>query len=224
VEIPLALESGCSSSPDWDCCDEEGSSCVGGPINISSGNMHYEETDISIDDPANFIFTRAYNNQETNLNITGAIMGYGWTHNFNQRLVLTNSLSDGRRIYRWLKGDGRKNYFLETSPYSNYFASYWPYGGKETMEDNGTTLTITDLNRNTINFDKTTGLWLSSCDFYGNCSTGAYSGGKLSQVTDPYGRTITFTYNGSNRLIEVTLWDGTTKWRYAYDSTNNYLT
>ncbi|GEM_PF-1882552 len=225
VPIPLPLESGCTASPDWECCNEGGGSvCVGGPINVSSGNMHYDESDFTLDDIAGFTFTRAYNNQEKVLATTGGWMGYGWTHTFNQRLTLTNTLSDTRRIYRHVNAEGRKRYYLEDAPSANTFTAYWPYDQQGTMMDDGSTLTIADLNGNTTRFTKSSGLWDRSCDFYGNCYTGAYTGGRLTGVTDPLNRTIALSYNASNRVNQITLWDGTTAWRFFYDGTNNYLT
>ncbi len=220
VEIPQALETNCAPSPDWECCeDESGSNCVGGPINISSGNMHYEEIDFTIEDLPSFSFKRSYNNQETSLTPTGGVMGYGWTHTFNENVVLTNTLPDGRRILRHINSEGIKKYYLETTPYSNEFDPYWPYDLKGKIEDDGTYFILKDFDGNTKRFTKSNGLWDRTCDLYGNCFYGNYTSGKLTQVIDPFGRTITFNYNSSNKIIEVILWDGKT-FRYTYLSTN----
>lgn len=220
VEFPLALEAGCAQAPDWECCeDESGSNCVGGPVNISSGNMHYEEIDFTIDDISGFSFKRSYNNQETSLTPAGGVMGYGWTHTFNQKLIITNTLTDGRRILRHLTEEGVKKYYLETYPSSNEFEGYWPYDLKGKVQDDGTYYILTDFDGNQKRFTKSNGLWEGSCDFYGNCYTGNYISGRLASVTDPLGRTITFTYNSSDKLTEITLWDGK-KYKYSYFSTN----
>ncbi|MEJ5166613.1 MAG: hypothetical protein WHV67_06260, partial [Thermoanaerobaculia bacterium] len=134
-------------------------------------------------------------------------------------MVQTNVLPDGRRILRHLTEEGTKHYFLETYPSSNEFTGYWPYDLKGSVYDDGTYYILTDYDGNTIRFTKSDGLWYSSCDIYGNCYIGNYTSGKLSSVIDPLGRTITFAYNSSNKLTEVTLWDGK-KFKYSYLSTN----
>lgn len=181
--------------------------------------MHYEEIDFTIDNLSGLSFKRSYNNQETDLNVTGGVMGYGWTHTFNQRMVLTNTLPDGRRILRHLNEEGIKKYYLETYPSSYEFEGYWPYDLKGKVKDDGTYYILTDYDGNQIKFTKSNGLWDRTCDLYSNCYTGIYTSGKLTSVTEPLGRTITFTYNASNKLTEITLWDGK-KFKYSYTSTN----
>jgi RHS repeat-associated protein len=62
------------------------------------------------------------------------------------------------------------------------------------------------------------GRLIAKVDANGNTTTLDYSNGNLTKITDPVGRSLTFTYDGSNRVSSMT--DPLNRtWRYTYEGT-----
>ena len=58
------------------------------PVSTVTGNMYYDETDITINGRGlNYAFTRTYNSGHVALAQTGLPLSKGWTHSYNMRLI-----------------------------------------------------------------------------------------------------------------------------------------
>ena len=71
---------------------------------------------------------------------------------------------------------------------------------KELYDSTGNLISLTDLNGNTISL--------------------SYQNGRLSTVTDPFGRTLSFSYDTSGKIASITDSAGKTI-QFGYDSNNN---
>jgi RHS repeat-associated protein len=78
-----------------------------------------------------------------------------------------------------------------------------------------------DSNGTVLNFNSS-GRLVSKVDRNGNTTTLTYSNGNLTQITDPVGRSLTFTYNGNNQVTSMTDPLGRT-WHYSQGGTLGQL-
>ena len=203
------------------------------PVNTANGNYAYQHTDLSI--PTRGLplaFTRAYNS----LSGDAGPLGYGWRHNWGVTVVEYEN--DVRITY----GDGRQIRFIRDGD------DYVPTVGVfSTLEESSGVFHLTEKDQTVYHFG--TGGRLDSVeDRNGNASTLAYdpqgrlstvtgpagrsltfaytspiSATLVSQVTDPAGRTLGFTYNVSGELAMVTDVRGYTT-TYTYDAGHRLLT
>jgi len=185
------------------------------PVNTASGSLTEAVTDLRLAGPGiPFAWTRAYNSRDTT---TGAL-GPGWSHPFEAKLNVANQTT-GELEYR--AGSGQRTRFTKISGGSSGSASYAGKGFDGTLKrlsDDSYEMTTRD--RRTFAFDSSGNLTQIKPRFR-PATTLAYSGGKLSSITDSAGRTITITYSASNpALIErVTLPDGRYV-QYGYTGTS----
>ncbi len=151
------------------------------------------------------------------------VVGYGWTHSFN--IFLFGQLGS---MFRY-DGDGRvTRYSLGAGGAFITAAGYF-----ETLTQSGTTFTITDKDQTKYTFMPVAGTpFLVGGPVYritqivdrdGNTTRFTYTSGNLTGVTDPYGRTITFSYNAQNHLSSVKDPAGRVT-SFQYDTTGHMLT
>jgi RHS repeat-associated protein len=151
------------------------------------------------------------------------VLGYGWTHSFNVFLF-----SQVGSMFRF-DGDGRVTRYAN-GPGGSFTAAP---GYFETLVKNPDgTFTLTKKDKTVYTFQSIPNtpflvaspvLMLTSIvDRNGNTTTLSYSGGKLSTVTDTYGRTLTFTYNAQNHLASVQDPAGRVT-QFQYDATGHLL-
>ena len=183
---------------------EFGGQCktVGNPCNPATGNKFQSEVDSRSTDGA-LTFTRHYNSQ---LNQDFGF-GYGWTSRFSKRLEIHGTLiqrrnDDGRGSpfsCDFITCTGETDSALSFSrDASGYYRVTHADGATERYNATGQLLTETD--RNGLN------------------TVYAYTSGILSQITGPYGHSLSFTYNG-NHISSIT--DTSGVYQYAYDANNN---
>lgn len=182
---------------------------VAKPINVGSGNMHYDEPFFAVaENTAPLSFGLAYNSRETR----AGPLGPGWIHSFAQTLA---PRADTRRMV-WTDGQGIQSEFFSADPATAPFRLLWPADGTETLlldSVNGVFRLRTLEGAETV-FGATSGEWRSTRDRWNNQITGAYTDGKLTQVTDAEGRAWTFGYAGSS-LTSLTDADGN-QWQFQY--------
>ena len=65
-------------------------SAMGGPVDVASGKMWYDQEDLRIDGPLPMAFSRRYNQR---LESVAGPLGFGWTHSYN--LSVWTSLGAG---------------------------------------------------------------------------------------------------------------------------------
>lgn len=161
-------------------------------VNTSAGNYVYQMADLEL--PGRgipFAFERSYNSQDE----TDGPLGFGWTHNYN--ITLTENVGTDSSI-RW--GDGK----VETWIYNGVTSEYEPrYGVFSTLIKNGDgSITLKQKDMLEYRFDVSQKL-ASLVDENSNTITFTYIGDNLTTITDTVGRTISLTYDVSNRITLI---------------------
>jgi YD repeat-containing protein len=161
----------------------------GDPVNTSTGNLADQWEDLSIPGPGSSLSVqRTYNAQDS----YEGPLGVGWSLNYDMRLtsMVTNvvemKVEDGRRD-RYISSDGET--FIP------------PPGVNATFVRNGDdSYSLTREDQTRYNFDED-GYLTSIVTSNDLTTTLTYSGTHLTNVTEPAGRTITFTWNITDSRI-----------------------
>jgi len=223
---------------------------AGDPVNMVTGNMYHIERDITIKGRGGFpiVFERTYNSMVANGPVApDAPLGYGWTHSLNHYLKFNDddsnyevdedgSDNDGvTSSVTWFDGSGAQK-FIEvsgnssgvnidsgfTNPDGFYFQLNRIANGRYTLrEKNGTIYTFENM-AGTV--DQKARL-VSINDSNGNSINLAYSGNRLSTVTDDLGRQLIFGYSvGSDDRIDSIDESWTSRrYEYKYDANGNLI-
>jgi YD repeat-containing protein len=165
---------------------------VGEPVNVATGNMWLIQNDYQLPGAGPFLkISRTYNSssQQTGL------FGRGWSTEYDEFIEVfdTNNLrlisSSGQAIYFNRSGGG------SFSPAQTDFA------GSMAQNTDGTfTLTFKD---GSVHRFSSAGKLTSITDRNNNQTVLQYVSGVLSTVTDPAGRVLTVTTNGSGRVTAL---------------------
>lgn len=209
---------------------------AGDPVNMVTGNMYHEETDISLTTRGlPLLFKRTYNSR----NPEKGPLGWGWTHSFNQTLEFVDTTSDSKAdTIIWTNGTGSEK-FIELDatitnvggvlnitsdkvfiPWGFYFSLERPYSSGAADD-----IMLREKSGIIYHFQAVAGRagdiarLTSITDRNGNVLTLSYADNKLTSITDPDGREVSFSYYDSTNLIHtITLnWDNTT-YEYFYDA------
>ncbi len=173
---------------------------MGNPINVATGNKYEEVLDLKVSTPGIPLeFRRAYNSQSND----DGPLGYAWTHNFG----LSVQVIDGtppKQVIVW-DSDGRALYFTEISRATEII-----FGGESGIKDRLKQIISTGeyflrrkKNNLTYKFGSD-GKLLQISDANGNTLTMAYTGGLLTQVSNNFGKTISIGHNAQGRIETVT--------------------
>ncbi len=202
----------------------------GGPIDLASGLVRVDATDLRMAGRVPLMLTRTYRT----LDPTVGPFGVGWRHssevfvralspdlallitpaNLRPRFAkqadgsfLNTDLPRFRGARLTRAGDGTWSLRFKDSTLWTFNAAGWLTAQRDR---NGNTLTITRDSQNRVT---------AHTDPAGRSLAFSYGGSGLTvqQVTDPLGRTVQYAYDGSNRLIRVTDPAGGT-WQYSYDA------
>jgi len=150
---------------------------VGDPVDVATGNKYEEVLDLSVSTPGIPLeFRRSYN---SNGALNGPL-GYGWTHNYNVKITtfLTTPIM---RVIVW-DTDGRPLYYSQDQrTYSD---------GMHFVPDSGIT-------KDRLRQDSTTNNYILRRK-ENNLTYTFSSSGQLQTISDPNGNTLTMTYNGAN--------------------------
>ena len=131
----------------------------------------------------------------------------GWTHSYLMRI---ESAGTNRQVF--IDEEGRSIYFSQ-----NAQGGYGTNGIDQlTLTTPGSpTWRVTDKNQTRRDFDSS-GRLTEIRDRNGNTLTFGYTGNNLTSITDIFGRSVTLTYDGSNRLQTIVA--GTRTVTYTYVS------
>ena len=156
---------------------------------VATGNFTYTETDFSIPTigfPLEMV--RTYNNKTADTNVSD--FGYGWSCTYCQNLNLSDTYGAA-----WERADGAKSYFKK-NPDSTFTAEAGIFD--ELTYDSGTsTYTLEHKDQTKLVFN-VSGKLVKQIDTDGNETVIARDGtGKITTVTEPTGRQLTFTYTGN---------------------------
>jgi RHS repeat-associated protein len=203
-----------------------GTPAAGDPINTATGNKYVQETDFNAE--RWLTFRRFYNSHPS---ARPSAMGANWSHSF-QRTLSIFPKSDGTAVATANRPSGMGESFSKTG------------GAWTSTPDNQDRLTETDdangsptgyvlwiaALRHTETYGAD-GSLLSIADATGQTATLTYSStltdpaiapkaGLLLTVIAPNGRQLSFTYDATAHVHQVTLPDGGTL-TYGYDATSN---
>ncbi|TAK94778.1 MAG: type IV secretion protein Rhs, partial [Aquabacterium sp.] len=220
------------------------STVSGDPVNMVSGNLYHDDTDISIKGRGGFamVFARSYNSRSP----ADGPLGYGWTHSFNAKLKFYG-LESGQAKLSWIDGTGSEKYFATSAQTggdvnkgitlanpSGVFVNFQRLadGTYSIKEKNGTTYKFASATAPSgTPGTSTTPVFAalqSITDRNGNvltmsyaAATGCVGGTLLCTVTDSVGHTLSFTYSGSH-ITQIADYSGRI-YQYGYTDGNNNL-
>jgi RHS repeat-associated protein len=183
------------------------SPAAGDPIDIASGNVHYQTTDYSTAGQNPLAFTRSYNSRGNAPGITtlAASLGVNWRSNYDRYLQIISASqviaerADGQQLAFTLNG-----------------TAWTPNTDVDvTLSNAGTTWTLVDHN-DTLEIYTTTAtgkaaLLNSIKARNGYTQMLSYNAGnQLTSVSDSYSRSLSLAYNGNGTLQTITTPDSTT--------------
>lgn len=184
----------------------------GDPVNLVTGNMHINATDLATPGPGMaFQFTRTYNSKSW---LYGPL-GHGWAHNLGVALYPL----PGTNMPALLQGgDGDQMFFLQATP--GVFIP--PPGEHSQLSTNASGFAWQTKDKITYNFN-VTGQLQSVTDRNGNAITLSHdAAGRLTSATDTAGRTYSFVYDTHGHLVSLAAPGGRTV-TYAYDANDNLI-
>ncbi|MBI2863853.1 MAG: RHS repeat protein, partial [Chloroflexi bacterium] len=191
-------------------CDCYPSVHIGQPVDTSTGAETLAATDLSLPGRgAPVDLARSYNSMST---YTGTL-GYRWIHGYEMKLSTEITPT---AIVRY--GSGGTARFVKSG---GSFTS--PPGNFDTLTENGDgSYTLATKGQIRYQFPTGGGALQSIGDRNNITTTLSYSSGLLNTVTDPGGRSITFTYNLDNRISQVTDPAGRTV-QYGYGAAGDLI-
>jgi RHS repeat-associated protein len=196
--------------------DDGATSCnanIGGPINVTNGNMYFQQSDYSLPAVGPAInVTRTFNSDSQR---TG-IFGRGWSTAYDESITVHDN-----NLMHFSQPDGRAIYFGRPVGSSGGFAPLQgDFHGSLAQSGGGFTLTMKDGSVHQFNL---AGKLASMSDRVGNQTTLGYDGsGKLISITDPFGRVLTVTPNTNGQVLSISDSMGTIA-SYTYGSGNELL-
>lgn len=205
---------------------------VADPVNANTGQFTLPEADIEIGGLGpGLSFSRTYNSTR----LLDSPVGFGWTNNLDTHL---SSYPSGDVII--LDGSGRSDLYTPAAgggftPPPGQFSTLVKNGNgtfwltqtnkvRQTFSAAGLLVAVADRNDNTISLAYNGNETLASVtDPGGRSLTFSYSGTHISAVTDPLGRTVSNGYNAAGDLTTVTDKRGKV-WTYTYNAGHQMLT
>ena len=192
---------------------DNNTSCSGCPVNTATGEFHRAFTDLAVPGRGMALnLTRTYS---TNLAAQNSPFGHGWTDSYDMSLLI-DPTSGNVTVNQ---PNGSAVTFLPNG--SGGFVG--PSSDFATLTYNSTTKLYSYAHTTGDSYVfNSTGQLTQAIDRNSNTTTLAYSGGKLATVTDPGGRTLTFSYRTNGDVSSVTDSGGRTV-SYLYGGGGNLL-
>lgn len=188
------------------------------PIDLVTGRMYYDKTDLRIQAPLPLEFTRRYDSAST----ADLKLGYGWQHNFMVRL---ENLSYGPS-HTFINEEMRPITFnkgCDPELSDDECVGVWEPNVVDHMslkEGANSTWEVREKDGKTYTFNNA-GVLQHITDRNGNQLTLGYVNNQLTTVSDDFGRSIQIDYySGSPGLIETVSADGRSV-TYDYDDNDN---
>jgi RHS repeat-associated protein len=206
---PGGGDGGCDSCP-----------CTRGddPVDFSTGIKFETVTDVSFGGARGGItLSRFYSSDNSAQAILGRF-GRGWKDSFDFRLTGSWTVGGAGRMVSPEEQTGRLFSYSRTEASGALVFNTTATVGR--LADMVRKLTDGTFEYRFANGDvmrfNTAGQATSLVDHNGNVTSLSYTGSNLTQITDPVGRTVTLTYDSSNRVIKVADPLGR-EWHYTYD-------
>jgi len=173
---------------------------VANPVNVATGNKYEEVLDLKVSTPGIPLeFRRSYNSQV----FFDGPLGYGWTHTYDVILGVAQT-SPTKRIRIW-DSDGRALYFNQVQQTSTEILFRGESGIKDRLKQviaTGEYFLRRKEGNLTYKFGSD-GKLLQISDPNGNTITLTYTAGLLTQVADNFGKSLSIQYS-NNRISSVT--------------------
>jgi RHS repeat-associated protein len=169
---------------------------VGNPVNTGTGNKFEHAVDASLSSPGIPLELHRYYNSQ---GLADHPMGYGWTHSFDMSATVVQQTPTKRVKVR--DADGRALYFLQASgSYPDEVRFYGESGVRDRLTQIVSTgeLLLRRKERNLTYRFSADGKLTQISDPNGNTLSLAYTGGLLTQVADNFGMSLTIQYDGSH--------------------------
>lgn len=203
--------------PDPGTCSE--STCdpcksTGSPVYIPTGHFIWSDTDVALKGRPSLLVKRTYNSQDTR----DGLFGNGWSVSFDIALYLATEAA-GAKEYILRVANGKRYVFLveadgSVTPPPGRFETVLP------QEDGSVHLVFRDDSKIIFGRD---GKPLSSLDKNGNAITYTYDAtDQLIELSDDNGRSLEFAYSGCGRISHITDHASRT-WAYDYDLDGNLV-
>jgi len=191
---------------------------LGNPINPGTGDKYQAETDYQ--DTGKLRFTRYYHSSYNAA--TSSSVGSQWQHNYDSRIY-----SDGNTVARVIRANGKQVVYTLTNgvwvadaDINDKLAQLSGGGWQLTTDDDE--METYDINGKLIKIQERSGYsqilsYPQVADMNGNMITKS-----LQDVTDTYGRKLSFTYDIQGRIATLIDPEGG-KYNYTYDTNNNLV-
>ncbi|MHB8290291.1 MAG: RHS repeat-associated core domain-containing protein [Acidimicrobiales bacterium] len=176
--------------------------CGGDPVNCESGDLWQTRTDVTVPELGfNFALTRTYN---SNAATTLGAFGYGWSSSATMSLAVTPTKSA-----MVTEADGSTVTFY-TSTTSIFVA---PKGTMATLTRASTGGYVFTVRKDMTYTFNAYGRLISESNHDGDSLIFTYKAlkngttvttGRLAKITDPFGRTIVFSYNATSLVNSIT--------------------
>jgi YD repeat-containing protein len=171
---------------------------AGHPINLATGNTFIKETDLQIPGLGGGLsLVRTWNSiwPSTEAAFSSGLFGPNWRSTYEEHVYLGK---DG--YMRYLRGDGSFWSFGWTG--YNEWSVAAPENVSATLSIGTSVWTITFQNGEQRQFSPASGSLTAIIDRNGNTTQLSYDGmGRLTTVTDPASRTLTFTYQSPTSFL-----------------------
>jgi len=208
----------------------------GGPINTRTGGLFYQAEDITLPTAAKEMnFFRTYSSLATDL--YSSILGYGWTHSLDTRLVFPND-PGGEEGYVLFKAHTANQYLFADkggrtyTPMpgivgslvfdNNQYVLTYPDQTVYTFDSTGKLLTWVDTEGYSWTYDYNVNGQLEQVNADNGArflSIGYDDQGRIVSVIDHANRSISYTYDGNGDLVSASSLGGGT-WQYEYDASH----
>lgn len=190
-------------------------------VNDFNGNLTFVHSDISMTGNRLPIQIKHLYNSSDNSYNSNMVTGKNVILNYQERLGLGyNEIDPNDTIYRYDDGDGTIHYFRRNS------LNVYVEDNNETtyIRFNGDEKTIVDAQGNEKTFNAQNKL-IKIKDANGNEQNITYSNSRITSISDPVGRSVTFSYNSYNQLTGITDPAGrTVSYQYSDTSASANLT
>ena len=198
-------------------CNRGKTSQTGSPIDLASGNTYIVQQDVSLPGLGGGLrLTRTWNSLFPALqNSFPSMFGTNWRSTYEERLIFNSS----DLLLKYARSDGSIWSFGVISISPNTYTTVAPANDNTTITQGTQSYTLLFKSGEKRTFDLNTGVLLSIIDRNGNTTQLTYdTQGRLSSVTDPAARHLSFTYvSTSSRLVSSVSSDTGITYSYAYD-------
>ncbi len=171
---------------------------VGRPVDLSTGELWHQQTDLALSGPFGLKFSRIYANQS----ISPKYVGNNWQDNYDAHLDLSQLASQNVTYLDWT---GMPHYFSGVTNGSSTYNS--TSGLTLTVSADGTSYTVKSFDGRIWAFNSLGDL-TELDDRVGNKQavvrdSGAGKNDRIKSVVDPLNRQLCFYYDGQNRVTGV---------------------